>query len=70
VFVSRLTAGHQVEHVLGAGRGAYVYVIEGEITAGGEKMESGSAAQIVREPSIAIEAVADAELILVDVEVT
>jgi quercetin 2,3-dioxygenase len=69
VFVSRVTEGGSVEHRLGPGRGAYLYVIEGDVTADGERMPTGSAAQIVDEPSIALEAATDTELILVDVNV-
>lgn len=67
VFVSRLTAGAAVKHPLGEGRGAYLYVIEGDVTANGERMATGDAAQITDEPRIAIESAADTELILVDV---
>jgi quercetin 2,3-dioxygenase len=69
VFVSRLTGAGAVEHTLGPGRGAYLYVIEGEISAGGEKMQTGSAAQVLGESSLELEAAADSELILVDVAV-
>jgi redox-sensitive bicupin YhaK (pirin superfamily) len=69
VFVSHLTAGASVTHALGAGRGAYLYVIDGDVTANGEPMETGSAAQIVEEPSIRIEAATASELIMVDVAV-
>jgi redox-sensitive bicupin YhaK (pirin superfamily) len=67
VFVSRLTTGNAVKHDLPPGRGVYLYVIEGDITVNGERMETGAAAQIRDEPSIALEAAADSELILVDV---
>jgi quercetin 2,3-dioxygenase len=70
VFVSRLTAGNAAKHDLPAGRGVYLYVIEGDVTVNGERMQTGSAAQIRDEPSVAIEAAADSELILVDVALT
>jgi quercetin 2,3-dioxygenase len=70
VFVSRLTAGAAATHDLPVGRGAYLYVIEGELTVNGEHMETGSAAQIRDEPLVALEAAADTELILVDVALT
>jgi hypothetical protein len=66
-FVSRLSRGTSVTHPLGAGRGAYLYVIEGAVTASGEPMETGAAAQITEEEHVAISAVAESELILVDV---
>ena len=69
VFVSRLTAGRSVEHPLPAGRGVYLYVIEGDVAVNGERMETGAAAQITDEPGIEIVASADSELILVDVAV-
>ena len=67
VFVSRLTAGRSARHDLSAGRGAYLYVIEGDARANGEPMATGAAAQIRDEPTIEIEGIADTELILVDV---
>jgi hypothetical protein len=67
VFVSHLTSGARVEHALDDGRGAYVYVIEGDVDVNAERMQTGSAAQIADEPSIAVTANADSELILVDV---
>jgi redox-sensitive bicupin YhaK (pirin superfamily) len=67
VFVSRLLAGVRVTHPLGAGRGVYLYVIEGEIDANGESMHMGSAAQVTDEQELAIAARETSELILVDV---
>ncbi|MEO8475493.1 MAG: pirin family protein [Actinomycetota bacterium] len=69
VFVSRLTAGRSVTHPLPAGRGVYLYVIDGDVTANGARMETGSAAQVTGEPGVEIAAAADSELILVDVAV-
>jgi quercetin 2,3-dioxygenase len=68
VFVSRLSAGASASHDLQAGRGAYLYVIEGDVALNGERMETGSAAQVRDEASIEIEASAISELILVDVD--
>ena len=67
VFVSRLNPGSSVGHALAPGRGAYLYVIEGDATANGESMETGAAAQVRNEASIEIEATETSELILVDV---
>ncbi|HJR98782.1 MAG TPA: pirin family protein [Actinomycetota bacterium] len=67
VFISRLNPGASVTHELGAGRGAYLYVIDGDVTVEGERMETGAAAQIRDAASVAIEAAATSELILVDV---
>jgi quercetin 2,3-dioxygenase len=67
VFVSRLNAGVRVEHTLGEPRGAYLYVIEGDVAVNGERMATGDAAQIRDEATVWIEAAAVTELILVDV---
>jgi len=67
VFVSRLNAGRSLEHPLGPGRGAYLYVIEGDVGVNGERMETGSAAQIGGEERAEIAASSTSELILVDV---
>ena len=49
------------------GRGAYLYVIEGDVGVNGERMETGSAAQISDEERAEIAASSTSELILVDV---
>jgi redox-sensitive bicupin YhaK (pirin superfamily) len=67
VFVSHLSAGARVEHELAEERGAYLYVIEGDVSVNGEKMGTSDAAQITDERRVAIEAQTDSELILVDV---
>jgi redox-sensitive bicupin YhaK (pirin superfamily) len=67
VFVSHLSASARVDHALGEGRGAYLYVIEGDVSVNGERMTTGDAAQVRDERTIGIEASADSELILVDV---
>jgi quercetin 2,3-dioxygenase len=67
VFVSRMNAGRSVEHPLAPGRGAYLYVIEGDVGMNGERMETGSAAQITDEERVEIAASSASELILVEV---
>ena len=67
VFVSRLHPGVEVTHELRAGRGMYLYVIEGDADVVGERMTTGDAAEIWDESSIPIHANALTELIAVDV---
>jgi redox-sensitive bicupin YhaK (pirin superfamily) len=67
VFVSRLNEGASVEQELGRERGAYLYVIEGDVDANGEQMQTGDAAQITDESSVRVSANDVSELILVDV---
>lgn len=68
VFISRVNAGVEVAHDLGAGRGMYLYVIEGDADVVGERMTTGDAAQVRDEGVIAVRANAATELIAVDVE--
>lgn len=67
VFVSRLNPGVTVEHSLEGGRGAYLYVIVGDVEVNGERMTTGDAAQITEELQVRSTANAASELILVDV---
>ncbi|MET0802026.1 MAG: pirin family protein [Actinomycetota bacterium] len=67
VFVSRLTPGTSGTHEIGEGRGVYLYVIDGHATVNGERMETGSAAQVRDERSVTIGAIETTELIMVDV---
>ena len=67
VFLARLNAGVEVAHDLGAGRGVYLYVIEGAADVAGERMTTGDAAEIWDETSVAIRADETTELIAVDV---
>ena len=46
VFVSHLNPAATITHDLLDGRGVYLYVIEGDVAVNGERMETGSAAQI------------------------
>jgi quercetin 2,3-dioxygenase len=67
VLVSRLHADIDAIHVLGEGRGVYLYLIDGDADVAGERMKTGDAAEIEDEPSIPIRANAVTELIAVDV---
>ena len=68
VFVSRLSnEGVEVTHELGAGRGVYLYLIEGDADVAGERMTTGDAAEIWDESPITLRAHAATELIFVDV---
>jgi redox-sensitive bicupin YhaK (pirin superfamily) len=67
VYVSSLDPGHRVEHALGPARGVYVYLIEGAMRLGEEKLATGDAAKVWDEPNLAIEADEPSELIMVEV---
>lgn len=70
VLVGRLSAGLQLTHVIGPGRGVYLYVIEGSLEADGHAMETGDAAQVSDQLALPLRAAANSEVILVDVDLT
>jgi len=71
VYVSRLDAGTEVEHRFAdATRGAYLYVIGGEVQANDEKLGTGDAAKVRDERGLTFRAGEVTELILVDVAMT
>ena len=69
VYLSRLELeeGRSVEHEFAPGFGAYLFLIEGEVSLNGERLTSGDAALIRDEKRLAIEAVQPSELIMVEV---
>jgi redox-sensitive bicupin YhaK (pirin superfamily) len=68
VFVSRLNAGAEVEHPFrDRTRGAYLYVISGDVGVNDERLGTGDAAKIGDEGSLRFRANDMTELILVDV---
>jgi quercetin 2,3-dioxygenase len=67
VHVASLAPGDRVEHPIGPGRGAYVYLIEGRARFDDQPAAGGDAAKVVDQPSLAIVADEPSELILVDV---
>ena len=67
VHVGALEPSVSLDHEIGLGRGVYFYLIDGEATLNGERLGTGDAAKVVDEPLLAIEAISDSELIIVDV---
>jgi quercetin 2,3-dioxygenase len=67
VYVAALGPGVEVRHALGAGRGAYAYLIDGAATFDEEAVTTGDAAKVTDQPELRIRASAGSELILVDV---
>ena len=70
VHVAALDADVEARHPLAEGRGAYLYVIEGDVALNGEAMATGDAAKVVEEAELSVRAAAPSELILVDVPMT
>jgi redox-sensitive bicupin YhaK (pirin superfamily) len=67
VLVARLGGGDRVRHALGEGRGGYLYVLDGELAVGGERLGGGDAAKLAGPEELELTGVDDAELILVEV---
>jgi quercetin 2,3-dioxygenase len=67
VWVTRLRAGNRITHSLGAGRGGYVYLLDGDAAIDGQKVMSGDAAKISGPHELVIDTTADTELIIIDV---
>ena len=67
VFVAALSAGKEVTHRFGSKRAGYLYLIEGAVALGGDRLSTGDAAKIFEQPELPLRAEAASELILVDV---
>jgi quercetin 2,3-dioxygenase len=66
-LVAHLTAGKQLAHAFGAGRGGYLYVIDGRLEVDGERLGTGDAIKVERQADLSITTGVAAELILIDV---
>ena len=66
VLVSRLLSGNGVVHTLGTERGAYLYVIDGAVALGDDKLDTGDAAKVQGPERLDVTAVEDSELVLVE----
>jgi len=67
VYVAALPPGTEVSHAFSAGRGGYLYLIEGNLVAGQDQLSTGDAVKIREEPALRLRATRASELILVDV---
>lgn len=68
VFSCFLEKGKSVSHALAKGRGAYIYVLEGSsVNVNGQAVPELGAAKVTDEKDASIEALADAEILLIDV---
>jgi redox-sensitive bicupin YhaK (pirin superfamily) len=66
IYVSALKAGEAVTHQSRAGRKAYLFVIEGDVTLNGTALAQGDQARIADETELKIKATGNSELILLD----
>jgi len=67
VFVAALSAGTEVTHRFGSNRAGYLYLIEGAVAVGGDRLSAGDAAKIFDQAELPVRAEAASELIMVDV---
>lgn len=67
MFIAALEAGNTVAHSIPAGRGVYLFVVGGNLTANGTALESGDALEVVDERSLDITASKDTEIVLFEV---
>src|SRR6266508_3254072 len=66
MFVATLSPTNGVQHVFGAGRGGYLYLIAGAVRANDEGMAKGDAAYIAGDGALRLSATETSELLLVD----
>ena len=66
-LVAHVTAGNRLVHAFEAGRGGYLYVIDGRIDVDGEKLGTGDALKVEADLELTITTSLAAELILIDV---
>jgi redox-sensitive bicupin YhaK (pirin superfamily) len=66
MYASRLSPGKSVSHTFDEGRGGYLYLIAGAVTANGERMTTGDAAYVADAGSLDLAATATSDLLIVD----
>jgi redox-sensitive bicupin YhaK (pirin superfamily) len=66
IYASIMTSGDSLQHVLAAGRQAYVHVIRGEVTVNGIALKGGDALKLTEESQVSLEQAKAAEILLFD----
>ena len=69
MYASQLGRSRSVTHEFGAGRGGYLYLISGTLTANGERMTTGDAAYVTGSGSLELRAMDRSELLIIDTPV-
>jgi redox-sensitive bicupin YhaK (pirin superfamily) len=65
-YVARLNGGQAVAHTFKPNRRAFLYVIEGEVSANDETLSAGDQARLVNPEGLRLQALQDSEVILID----
>ncbi len=66
MYASRLSPGKSAEHTFTRDRGGYLYLLEGALTANGERMTTGDAAYVTGDGSLELAAAETSDLLIVD----
>lgn len=66
MYASHLSRTRSVSHEFGTGRGGYLYLVSGILTANGERMTTGDAAYVTGAGSLELAAQDTSELLIID----
>ena len=66
MYVSRRSKSREIGHELGAGRGGYLYLIDGALRVNGQHMSRGDAAYLLGGGEIVLDGEEESDLLLVD----
>lgn len=66
VYAGVFDEGERAEHVLAAGRHAWVHVARGRVRVNGRELEAGDGIALSEEPRVTVEGIADGEVLVFD----
>jgi quercetin 2,3-dioxygenase len=66
IYATLLDGEDRVTHELAVGRLAYIHVVRGKVTAGGQQLEGGDALKLSAATTLVLEGAKDAEVLLFD----
>jgi redox-sensitive bicupin YhaK (pirin superfamily) len=67
LYATVLNAGESVRHTIAEGRGAWIQVVRGTVSANGSRLKAGDGAAIRKSDALVLEGVDEAEVLLFDV---
>ncbi|WP_170423399.1 pirin family protein [Ruegeria arenilitoris] len=70
LYGATLNAGKELQHDIAAGRGVWVQVIRGALTANGSDLETGDGFAVANKPQVNLKACGDAEILLFDMDLS
>lgn len=66
LYLATLDASSKLVHEIGPGRRAYLFLVNGTVTLGGHKLQSGDVAKVTGEINLSFEAEKPSEILLID----